>query len=578
MNGIILFLIPARGGSKGFPGKNLALLGGIPLVGRAVRTARAAAGHFPGSRVVCSTDDARIAEAAREWGAEVPFLRPAELATDTATSMDVVLHALDQAGAGIETVVLIQPTSPLTDPEDVVQAINLLQECGAPIVSIVEVEHPLEWNYSILKDGTLKQVLDGEPVFRRQTARKVVRLNGAIYAAGAAWLRKYRSFIGPRTLGLLMPIERSIDIDSPLDLDIASAIISAKSIKPISIGHRLIGPGHPCFVIAEAGVNHNGSLDMALRLVDAAAEAGADAVKFQLYRSEEQVSRVAATAAYQFERTGKKDMAAMARSYELKWEAHRLIREHCLKRNIIYLSSCFDNKAVDFYVKELLGNAIKVGSGEITNYPLLSYMAATGLPILLSTGMSSLLEVARGVDCIRKGGNSPIILFHCVSCYPTEPSILNLKAMKILRKAFNVPVGFSDHTSGITAAITAIALGAVIIEKHFTLDKSLPGPDHAMSLEPGSLREYINAIRESEIALGAEEKKAQLSELDILQMARRSLVSARKITKGEIITPKDVLLKRPATGIPPNEWELAMGREARIDIEADVPITWSMLK
>jgi len=196
----------------------------------------------------------------------------------------------------------------------------------------------------------------------------------------------------------------------------------------ISIGKRVIGPGKPVFIIAEAGVNHNGSLEMAKQLVDAAVKAGADAVKFQLYRSEEQVSHVALTADYQRERTGTDSMLAAAQSYDLPWEAHRAIADHCRKVGIAYMSSCFDQQAVDFLIG-LGAKCIKVGSGEITNYPLLAHMAATGKPILLSTGMSTLQDVAGAVDQIRTHGDSPLVLLQCVSNYPAKPETINLRAM-----------------------------------------------------------------------------------------------------------------------------------------------------
>jgi N-acetylneuraminate synthase len=329
-------------------------------------------------------------------------------------------------------------------------------------------------------------------------------------------------------------------------------------------------------IIAEAGINHNGQLEKALELVEVAAEAGADAVKFQLYRPEEQVSRVAQTADYQRERTGAGGMLEMALSYELPWEAHHEIAARCRERRIAYMSSCFDQLAVDFLVR-LGGDCIKVGSGEITNYPLLAHMARTGLPILLSTGMSTLSDVAGAVEHIRASGPSPVALFQCVSDYPTDPATVNLRAMETMRRAFDVAVGFSDHTVGETAAVAAVALGACMLEKHFTLDKRLPGPDHAMSLDPVELRSYVRAIRTAESTLGDGIKRPVETELKTMLAARRSLVSARAIRAGEALDEANVTLKRPATGIDPREWANARGRKAARAIPADVPITWEML-
>lgn len=347
-------------------------------------------------------------------------------------------------------------------------------------------------------------------------------------------------------------------------------------MSKIKIGERLIGEGEPVLVIAEAGVNHNGDLSRALELVEAAREAGADAVKFQLYRPEEQVSRTAPTADYQREHTGSSSMLEMALSYELPWEAHHAIAARCRRVGIAYMSSCFDRLAVDFLV-QLDGECIKVGSGELTNYPLLAHMSATGKPILLSTGMSTMADVAGAVEHIRASGPSPLALFQCVSDYPTDPATVNLRAMETMRRAFDVPVGFSDHTLGQTAAIAAVALGAQMVEKHFTLDKSLPGPDHAMSLGPEELRDYVSAIRTAESALGDGIKRPVQTELKTMMVGRRSLVSARGIAAGEALDESNVTLKRPATGIDPRLWEAVRGRRAAADIPFDVPITWDML-
>lgn len=348
-------------------------------------------------------------------------------------------------------------------------------------------------------------------------------------------------------------------------------------MREIEIAGRKIGKDHPCFIIAEAGVNHNGSLQQALELVDAAYSAGADGIKFQLYRPDEQVSHVALTAAYQHRNTGSENMLEMGKSYFLSWENHSIIAGYCNEVGITYMASCFDPSAVDFLIK-LGGKCIKVGSGEITNYPLLSCIARSSLPILLSTGMCTLQDVAGSVEHIRKYGNNPIILFQCVSNYPAEPSTINLRAMRNMADALGTLAGYSDHTLGNAVAIAAVALGACMIEKHFTLDKKLPGPDHAMSLEPTELRDFISAIRTAEAALGNGIKQPHPSELDTMMVARRSLVSTRFIEAGERLDGTKVTLKRPATGIDPRLWDTVRGRITKQSIPDDVPITWEMLE
>jgi N,N'-diacetyllegionaminate synthase len=344
----------------------------------------------------------------------------------------------------------------------------------------------------------------------------------------------------------------------------------------LTIGGRMVGPGEPVFVIAEAGVNHNGSLDLAMDLVGVAQEAGADGVKFQLFQTEEQISRVAPSAEYQRSRTGADTMLEMARSYELPWEAHREIAARCEQLGIAYMASCFDPQAVDFLM-DLGADSIKVGSGEITNYPLLAHMSRTGRPILLSTGMSSLEDVAGAVAHIQANGDSPLLLLQCVSNYPADPETINIRAMASMARTFGVPVGYSDHTPGSAVAVAAVALGACLVEKHFTVDRSLPGPDHAMSLAPAELGAFIAEIRTAEAALGDGVKRAHPVELATRDVARRSLVSKRDIRAGEKLTDDNVTLKRPASGIDPRLWDTVRGRAAAVDIVGDSPISWDQL-
>ena len=348
--------------------------------------------------------------------------------------------------------------------------------------------------------------------------------------------------------------------------------------KEIKIGEKRIGNDNPCFVIAEAGVNHNGEPEKAIELVSVAHQAGADAVKFQLYDVEEQVSQYAENAPYQRKGSGKQTMAQMAKSYDLPWEKHKDIVEHCKKIGIMYMSSCFDPLAVNFLINELDGDCIKVGSGELTNYPLLKHMAQTGKPILLSTGMTTLADVEGAVDQIQSNGSSPIVLLHCVSNYPAPDSDINLKAIKTMEEEFNLPVGYSDHTQGNIAAIAAVALGAKVVEKHFTIDKSLPGPDHAMSLDPQELEDFVKSIRTTESMLGDGIKKPTEAEKEMQIYARRSVVAASNIKAGVQLGSTNITLKRPATGIDPRSMAQIIGKTATVDIPKDRPITWDMLQ
>lgn len=569
-----LFLIPARGDSKGFPGKNLAMLAGIPLVGRATRVARQAAARLDGEcRVLCSTDSPAIARAARAWGAEVPFMRPTALATDEATSLDVARHALEVLGQEFESVILLQATSPLTEPEDVLGALELHHRTGRhPVVSVYQAEHPVEWHFRMDDNQRLVPMATGDKGHRRQQTRPAYRPNGAVYVATPAQIQA-EGFWTTETRGFVMPAERSVDVDRPQDLIVARAILDARQVPCIEIAGRKIGPGQPCFIIADAGVNHNGSLELALKLVDAAAAAGADAVKFQTFRAEKVMSRTAPLADYQRANTGGAETQfEMAKRLELSPAQHKRIREYCLQQDILYLSSAFDEGSVDALV-EVGVPALKIGSGELTNHRLLAYIARQGLPVLLSTGMSSMEEVDEALAVLRANNARSVALFHCVSNYPAAPSDCNLAAIDAMRNLFSVPVGWSDHTLGVHVTVAAVARGATLIEKHLTLDKKLPGPDHVASLDPDELRTLVKAVRDTERCIGTGVKIRQCSEENTAAVARKSIHAARPLPAGHRIVLRDLVLLRPGTGIPGNQLEKVVGRVTRRDVQAGVALS-----
>lgn len=348
-------------------------------------------------------------------------------------------------------------------------------------------------------------------------------------------------------------------------------------IEPVTIGERKVGPGHPVFIIAEAGVNHNGDIELAKRLVDVAAEAGADAVKFQTFRADRVVSAMAPKAEYQIHTTDPSESQLdMLRRLELSPDAHRELQAYCRERGIIFMSTPFDEESADL-LQELDVPTFKIGSGEITNWPFLEYVARKGKPIILSTGMSFLSEVDEAVRVIREAGCDQLVLLHCVSNYPADPADTNLRAMPTMATAFQVPVGYSDHTPGIEVAVAAVALGACVIEKHFTLDKSLAGPDHQASLEPDELRTLVRGIRTVEAALGNGQKEPAASEADTAAVARRSLVAARDIPAGTILTDDLIAIKRPGTGLPPAMRPYLIGRTARTTIPAGALLALEML-
>lgn len=343
------------------------------------------------------------------------------------------------------------------------------------------------------------------------------------------------------------------------------------------VGDRVIGAGAPAFLVAEAGVNHNGDPELARRLVAEAAAAGADAVKFQTFRAEALVAREAPKAAYQVETTGgDESQREMLLRLELGLEAHAALRDESAKRGILFFSSPFDEASAD--ALETLGVALfKVPSGEITNLPFLRHLAAKRRPLIVSTGMSTLDEVTAAVTAIREAGDPPLALLHCLSAYPAPVEETNLRAMDTLRARFGCPVGLSDHTTGIDIAIAAVARGATIVEKHFTLDTGLPGPDHRASLDPGELASLVRSVRRVEAALGDGEKRPRPSEADTRRVARKSLVAARPIRPGERLTRDLVAIKRPGTGISPADLDRALGRVVVRALAGDDVIDWAAL-
>jgi N-acetylneuraminate synthase len=338
------------------------------------------------------------------------------------------------------------------------------------------------------------------------------------------------------------------------------------------------------FIIAEAGVNHNGSEALALELIAVAAESGADAVKFQTFRADTLVSPGAQTAEYQRRQTGDVDQHSMLRALQMSPEMHHVLAGRCAQVGIEFMSTPFDPAAADFLV-ELGVRRIKVASGELTNDPFLGYLASKGLPLIVSTGMASLKEVEHAVQVIARARAQPessltdcVTLLHCTSNYPAALSDVNLRAMQTMASTTGLPVGYSDHTLGISVAAGAVALGAVVIEKHFTLDRNLPGPDHPASLMPDELRAMVRQVREIEAALGSPCKEPAASELPVRDVVRRSVTVVRSRKRGDVLQPEDLALLRPGTGIAPRYYEQVPGRTCKRDVAAGTTLQWTDLE
>lgn len=344
--------------------------------------------------------------------------------------------------------------------------------------------------------------------------------------------------------------------------------------EQFTIGGRSIGAGAPVFVIGEAGVNHNGDVGLAARLIDAAAEAGADAVKFQTFSAERLVTATAPKAAYQNRTTDPgESQLAMLQRLELSPGAHRDLLAHARARHIIFLSTPFDPESADL-LAELGVPAFKLGSGELTDLPLLARVARKGLPMIVSTGMSTLEEVGSAVRAVREAAPVPLALLQCVSNYPADARDCNLRAIDTMREAFGVPVGYSDHTRGNVTAIAAVARGACIVEKHLTLDRDLPGPDHQASCDPAEFAAFVHALRETEAALGDGVKRPAEPEWSTRAVARKSVVALVDIPRNTPVTRDMLGIRRPGTGLAPSELDRLVGRAHRVDLHAGALLSW----
>lgn len=366
--------------------------------------------------------------------------------------------------------------------------------------------------------------------------------------------------------------------------------------KKIEIDNKFVGEGEPCFVIAEAGVNHNGKLELAKKLIDIAVDAGVDAVKFQTWITEEIVTKDVQQADYQIENTGKKEFQYdMLKKLELSFDQFKELKKYADKKNIIFMSTPDDEKSVDFLYKIGIP-AFKIGSGELTNDDMLEKISKKSLPIILSTGMANLEEISHAINTIKKSGNKKLMLLHCTSNYPTKINDVNLKAMTTLKEEFDLPVGYSDHTLGIDVSIAAVCLGARVIEKHFTIDKNLPGPDHKASIDHDELKKMVTEIRKIEKMspqgrqkkmdsikniqkiLGQKQKKPAKKELEIAKVVRKKIVAKKIIPKGARIQKNMITMKRAGSGLEPNDLEKVIGKYAKKTIKKDESIEIGDLK
>ena len=347
-------------------------------------------------------------------------------------------------------------------------------------------------------------------------------------------------------------------------------------MEKIKIADRIVGAGEPCFIIAEAGVNHNGDIGLAKKLIDAAKTAGVDAVKFQTFRTEDIVSKTTSVATYQEKNIGTSEsQQEMLKKLELSYDDFVELKKYCDEKGIIFLSTPHTEDAIDFL--ENLIPAYKTGSGDLINLPFLKKVAKKGKPIILSTGMSTMQEVEEALEAIYEEGNNQVIVLHCTTDYPCPFEDANLRVMQAMKEKFNCLVGYSDHTLGVTVPIIAVSLGAAVIEKHFTTDKNLYGPDHKASLEPNELKKMVEEIRKTETALGSSDKTPTGPEKEIMKVIRKSIVAKRDIKAGDIIEREMLTIKRPGTGIEPKFIGRVLGKKTKKPIKKDEIIGWDKL-
>jgi N-acetylneuraminate synthase/N,N'-diacetyllegionaminate synthase len=542
-----------------------------------------------------TTDSVPAKALARTAGIEVVD-RPAELAGDKATVDAAARHAVETwerlHGQSTDIVVLLYGNIPVRPAGLIDRAIEHLRQSGADSVrSVARVtkQHP-DWVHRL--DGDRMSQFRPNCTYRRQDLDPLYYHDGAVAAVTRRALfgarpDDHQSFLGEDRRAIVCEPEDAVDIDGPIDLALAEAILRTRKPsttespmppKGLCIGSHTIGPDQRVFVIAEAGVNHNGDVETALQMVDVAAKAGADAIKFQLFRAGDLATRGAATAGYQRGTVAAATQQEMLSQLELCDEAFERSARRCREKGILFLGTPFGLREVQRLIA-LGAPAIKIASTDLTNDLLLKAAVDAGIPLIVSTGAATPEEVDECVAAMQRWrARERLILLHCISAYPTPIDAANLRAIATLGRRYAGPVGFSDHTTSTSTGALAVMAGACVLEKHFTLDPAMPGPDHRMSLAPDGLRAYIAAVREAELARGAGRLGLCAAEQDVRIAARRSVVAQQPIARGMRITREMLTVKRPGTGIPPRELDRLVGCTAACDIPHDAMISWDMVR
>lgn len=594
-----LGVILARAGSKGLPDKCVRSLWGRPVIDYTLD-------HALGSRrlnaLVLSTDSSAAAQIAKARGVEV-FDRPAELATDRAPTDAALRHAVEAWEArnrrSVDAVVMLYGNIPLRPARAIDDAVDQLQRSGCSSVrTVVPVgKHHPDWMFRL--DGDRMRPVRENGAYRRQDLEPLFQPDGAIYVvtraalfAAAAEPADGQAFLGDDRRALVLREEDTVDIDGPADLCRAEALLRMRSVRntplgadaeitspQVMIGARLIAASESPYVIAEAGVNHNGDVDEALRLVDAAKAAGADAVKFQVFRATAIAAPSAPMAAYQKNGDGVDDsQQSMLSKLELSNAEFQRIAAHARDLGIEFLATPFSVSDVA-RLALLTPRAVKIASTDLNNTPLLERASALSVPLIVSTGAATEAEISAAINRFSGlAAASRLILLHCVSCYPAPLESINLSAIGTLAQRAGVPIGFSDHTTATHTGALAVMAGACVLEKHFTLDRNAHGPDHAMSLTPAKLREYIAQARAARIARGSGRLGMHAIEQEVRAVARKSVVAASDLPAGAVLAPENVDFKRPGGGIAPDASPVLFGRRLRVPVPRDAMISWDMVE
>lgn len=586
-----LAIILGRAGSKGVPGKNARLVGGRACIAWSIDATRSAAQGGAVSHVVVSTDGPVIAAVARGMGVEV-IERPASLASDAARVDDAARHALEQAESRhgrFDAVVILYANVPVRPAGLIERAVTLLRESGADSVQSyapVGKHHPW-WTAVVETDGRVRawqgDVLN-HGVFRRQDLPPAHGPDGGVLVVSRAALMLEvpgvpdgpHAFFGRDRRGVVNGEGAVIDIDCEADVVAAEIALRGgavgRSACEMRIGGRDVGPGHPPYVIAEIGVNHDGDPARAVMLVDAAADAGADAVKFQLFRADMLMSKAARLAAYQ-KAAGERDPMEMLRRLELSMEEMRPAADRAKERGLHAIVTVFSEPLVR-EAESYAWDAYKTASPDLVNKPLLAALRGTGRPMILSTGAATLDEVRETVAWMQSGESVPsFAVLQCVSSYPCPEADAALGGMHALRALGDFPIGYSDHTQGMDTGALAVAAGASILEKHLTWSNGASGPDHAASLEPAAFKEYVRFAKRAHAMLGGSGKALLDVEHEVRRVSRQSVTASRAISKGERFTREMLCCKRPGTGVPAREMDAIIGRVASRDVEVDMPLS-----